>query len=455
MWHRRVTTIYLAALLVLAALAGIGYFLPQAELRVQQSSAAILHSIDRQYTLLELTALLAQLLVYSSDAEQQNQLRNELRQELNRMTEKHAMIRDATPHVVMPVELDRQMRAYLDQAWKLIDLSASELALDHPIVSFMSSQATGSLAQHLEAFALNYQQRDEDGIQRLRFLQFSVLMSMLAALALIGLFVFRPLVRRVRLEQEERLRAERLAVIGAMAAKFAHEIRNPLGSIRLNFDSVRDELDGRHGLPRTLPSLFGSIDAELQRVQRISDGYLQFGRLPKTNLAPLSLNDWLTRRLGFCAAELAQRGVRLQTELTPNLPPVMADANTLWQAALNIIRNAIEAMPDGGTLTVRTATARAHARLDISDTGHGMTEDEQREVFKPFVSLKTNGTGLGLSLAQQIVIEHCGRIECHSRPGEGATFSMYLPLAISTNNQPSSAIVTDHSAAASRKEPPT
>jgi signal transduction histidine kinase len=417
------TVTYLGALAVLAALATVAFFLPQAELKTQQSSAAVLNLIDRQYTLLERTALLAENLVNAPDAGQRERFREELRREVQRMEETESQLQRGDRRVELPAELDRQVRDYVARARSLADLPEPQLAAANPL----SAQALGGLAQDLEAVAQKYQQRDEAGVRQLRGLQVSLLTATITTLILMGLFVFRPMVRRVRQEHEERVRAERLAVIGTMAAKFAHEIRNPLGSIRLNLDSVRDELAGNNGT--LVPGLLHSIDSEVRRIHRISDGYLQFARLPKGVRLSLSVNEWLPQQLRFCAAEFDQRRIWLCTQFESGLPPVLADAGQLWQAILNIVRNAWEAMPDGGTLTVRTARSRAQVRLEITDTGHGMTEEQCRAAFQPFFSAKEGGTGLGLALTQQIIVEHGGQITCASQPGAGTTFTIRLPLA--------------------------
>jgi signal transduction histidine kinase len=122
-------------------------------------------------------------------------------------------------------------------------------------------------------------------------------------------------------------------------------------------------------------------------------------------------------------------GVTVTTKFEPSLPNISADEEQLWQAILNLVRNAIEAMPKGGTLTVSTARDGDHVVLRISDTGNGIAEAERSHIFKPFFSTKSGGTGLGLPLTQQIIIEHDGGIECESDPDTGTTFIIRLPLA--------------------------
>jgi PAS domain S-box-containing protein len=243
--------------------------------------------------------------------------------------------------------------------------------------------------------------------------------------------ILRDITGRKRLE-EEKLQAERLAIIGAMSARLAHEIRNPLSSIILNIDLVGDEIEA---LGKNHPSaadearaLLKSIGSEVRRIQRVTEDYLQFARLPRLQREPVNLEALLTQGLSFLDSLLAASGVEVRTRFEPRLPPVAVDESQFWQAILNLVRNAIEAMPAGGTLIIETAWRGDEVEVSVTDTGHGMTEEQRRQLFKPFFSTKSGGTGLGLPLTQQIIFEHGGSIECRSAPGVGTTFVIRLPL---------------------------
>ncbi len=161
---------------------------------------------------------------------------------------------------------------------------------------------------------------------------------------------------RKRLEVAK-LQAERLAVIGKMAAQVAHEVRNPLGSITLNLDLITKELgwlaDGDGHSPDEGRVLVAEMRAEVCRIGRVIEDYLQFARLPKLQRQPVALNAFLEQKLAFLRTELEQANVKLSTHFDPALPTINADANQLWQAMLNLIRNSREAMPRGGELTIR------------------------------------------------------------------------------------------------------
>ena len=150
--------------------------------------------------------------------------------------------------------------------------------------------------------------------------------------------------------------------------------------------------------------------------------------MPKAHRLPVTLNDLVNRELSFMSPLFKTSQVQIRTEFESSLPPVNADADQLWQAILNLIRNALEAMPDGGTLTLRTMSTTDEVVLHLTDTGKGISEEDRLQIFRPFFTTKLVWTGLGLTLTQQIISEHGGRIECASVAGEGTTFSLALPL---------------------------
>jgi signal transduction histidine kinase len=235
---------------------------------------------------------------------------------------------------------------------------------------------------------------------------------------------------RKRLEIAK-LQAERLAVAGTMAAEVAHEVRNPLGSILLNLDLIHKEVDSlsdtsRHPAQEGL-LLVDEMRAEVHRIQQVIEAFLRFARLPKPRPQPVALNQLLDQKLAFMRSAFDQTRVRLHTDFDAALTTVNADAEQLWQALLNLIRNSLEAMPAGGELTVGTRTDGAQTLVRITDTGKGMTEEQLKRVFVPFSTTKAEGTGLGLTVVQQIINEHGGHVECESAPGRGSTFTIFLP----------------------------
>ena len=233
-------------------------------------------------------------------------------------------------------------------------------------------------------------------------------------------------------EREQRLiRSERLATVGRMAAQIAHEVRNPLSSIGLNAELLGDELADRGDEPR---KLIASIISEVDRLTEITETYLRFARLPRPKLERESLGAIVTSVIEMARGELAQDGVTLSVDVAAGLPEIAADEAQLRQALINLVRNAREAMsmsiPGGGKrleISVREQPAGQIA-VRVADSGSGIGDADISKIFDPFFSTKERGTGLGLALVHQIVVDHGGRIEVASPPGRGATFTLTFPV---------------------------
>jgi PAS domain S-box-containing protein len=243
--------------------------------------------------------------------------------------------------------------------------------------------------------------------------------------------VYRDISENKRL-QESKMQAERLALIGTMSAKLAHEIHNPLSSIVLNLDLIRDEVaEGHRGEEdshKEIQELAASIDSELQRIQAVVEDYLRFARLPRVRPQRVEFDELVRRHMDFLLPELAERHVRLELNLEAKGILVSLDEDQFWQAMLNLIRNSLEAMPDGGKLQIASRQNEESLECEISDTGVGMSATVQSKMFRPFFSTKRGGTGLGMSLTQQILHEHEAVLHCESNPGEGTRFVILIPL---------------------------
>ena len=220
-------------------------------------------------------------------------------------------------------------------------------------------------------------------------------------------------------------RAERLAVAGELAAGAAHEIRNPLTAIRSTIQYLHETLPADHPGRDDASGLLEEVD----RINEIVEGLLSFARPREAVFVPLDAAEVLRQSLGLVAGRARKQGLEVATEIAGAVP-LVGDESLLKQLFLNLLLNAIQAMPDGGTLTVRASAlpwARGRARgaapetggalIEIADTGPGIPEDVLDKVFDPFFTTKASGTGLGLSICYGIAERHRGEIELLSPAG--------------------------------------
>ena len=233
---------------------------------------------------------------------------------------------------------------------------------------------------------------------------------------------------RKKLEQQL-LHTERMATIGEMSAKVAHEIRNPLGSISLNAELLHDEINKRNGHnTNEAEGLIQSIMKEVDRLTEISDEYLRHARFPKLELKSAFINEILIELTRFLKKEISKRGIALKEDYATNLPEISLDENQIKQTLLNILKNSFEAMPEGGKLDISTRIKANIIELYISDSGSGITKRDIQKIFDPFYSTKVDGTGLGLALTQKVIEEHGGEIFCNSTIGVGTTMIINFPI---------------------------
>lgn len=239
----------------------------------------------------------------------------------------------------------------------------------------------------------------------------------------------RDLSDRQRLEGEL-ARWERLAAVGSMAAKVAHEIRNPLSAISLNVELIADELaalpeERRVEVVPLLNTILGGVD----RLNAITEEYLSFARLPPMEVRDTSLHEVFHKLELLTKRDLERRDIALRLEVEPDLPGVAGDGHQLGQVFLNLIRNSQDAMPDGGEIRIRATRLDGQIEIVLADTGIGIPEQSLAKIFDPFFTTKDAGTGLGLAYVQQVLLEHRARITCRSRVGEGTEFRILIPTA--------------------------
>jgi len=233
---------------------------------------------------------------------------------------------------------------------------------------------------------------------------------------------------------EEQLRQnEKLSALGLLAAEVAHEIRNPLTVIKMLYHSLN--LKFPPGDPRGKDSSI--ISEKIDQLNRFVERILHFARTTEPHLAPVHLNQLLDELGLLVRHKLKQQNTEIIHKFDPELPAIPGDAGQLEQAFLNLILNAAQAMPDGGTLTItsrgvrlpRSAPEATHVAVEFSDTGPGMGEVQRREAFTSLLrSTKAGGTGLGLAIVSRVIETHQGRVKIKSRAGHGTTVTVHLPV---------------------------
>ena len=231
---------------------------------------------------------------------------------------------------------------------------------------------------------------------------------------------------RFRLQKQLR-HADRLATIGQLAAGVAHELNEPLGNI-LGFAQLALK---EPALPEQVVRDLDKIVATSLHARQIINNLMLFSRQMPPRKARLGLNAVLEEGLGFLESRCTRRGIAVARRFSPDLPEITADASQLRQVFVNLVVNAIHAMPAGGTLEVSTRRADDRIVLSVEDDGIGMSQEVLRELFVPFFTTKdvNEGTGLGLPVVHGIVTAHNGAIHVDSAPGEGSRFDIELPIA--------------------------
>ena len=224
-------------------------------------------------------------------------------------------------------------------------------------------------------------------------------------------------------------RRKSLAAFAQLAAHVAHEVRNPLNAIMLNSELLEEEVQ-RCQCPGAGEAaiLVASIQKEAERLQHLTDEYLAFARPPRPAAGHHSLNAIVDDLTHLVREEASRRGITVVARMSRDCPCALFDPDQIKQAALNLVRNGVQAMTEGGQLTIETGVlADGRSTLSVGDTGPGVPDDTQCQIFEPFYTSKPTGTGLGLPLAMHIVRDHGGDIEFHNSAGGGARFTIILP----------------------------
>ncbi len=234
------------------------------------------------------------------------------------------------------------------------------------------------------------------------------------------------------LSQKERLiQSERVAAWRELARRLAHELKNPLFPLQLTVENL---LRAREQSPEQFDEVFreGSrtLLGEISNLKAIIGRFSEFSKMPQPQWQKVQINDVVRGVAQLFQAQLQAPGraaIACRLELDDQLESIAADPELLHRALSNLVLNAMDAMPNGGTLTLRTRAADGKVAIEVADTGSGLTREECERIFTPYYTSKQHGTGLGLAIVQSVVSDHGGRISVHSEPGTGTTFVIELP----------------------------
>lgn len=235
---------------------------------------------------------------------------------------------------------------------------------------------------------------------------------------------FNQMTQELKQSRDKLIQAERLATAGRMSASFAHEIRNPLSSMRMLSQMLMQNAELSIDQKQSLQYIL----EEIERIDNIVKGLMDFARPASLNLKRQSLEPTLRSVLSLMEANFAHHQIEISYDLAADIPDFQFDSDKIKQAFMNVVLNAIEAMPQGGRLSVSTFQKDDNVCIKVTDTGIGISAEDMEHLYEPFFTRKTKGTGLGLANVRRILEEHDGSVDIESTLGEGSTVSLHLPM---------------------------
>ena len=242
---------------------------------------------------------------------------------------------------------------------------------------------------------------------------------------------FNRMTRELLAQKERLVQSERVAAWREVARRLAHELKNPLFPLQLTVENL---MRAREQTPEEFDEVFrestATLLAEIANLKNIVTRFSEFSRMPQPKFQRVKLNDVVREAARLFQPQLTEPGrpaVQCRLELGEGMNAIAADPDLLHRALSNLILNAIDAMPNGGTLTLRTRQNRENVYVQVADNGAGLTAEQCEHLFTPYYTTKAGGTGLGLAIAQSVVSDHKGKISVQSEVGEGTTFTIELP----------------------------
>lgn len=265
-------------------------------------------------------------------------------------------------------------------------------------------------------------------VRALLFVLLTALVGILTAVLMNQIDEEREIIRRLKESREQLIHAEKLTSLGQLAASIAHEINNPLAGVLTYTRLLEKRLAGDTFRKEEALDHLSKIESEVSRCSRIIRNLLDFSRQTEPRFMPVDMNQVLEQVLAMIGHQAQMQKVEIVREFSPSLPRVMADFDQVQQVFTNLALNAIQAMPRGGRLIFRTSTASGWVRIDVKDTGSGISKENLLKLFTPFFTTKEKGKGVGLGLAvvRRIIERHEGEIKVQSEAGKGTTFIVHL-----------------------------
>ena len=305
---------------------------------------------------------------------------------------------------------------------KYIDINVSKVIVDGDIVSFIRKFRKSSQPTQEEFFEVDDPSRGHRSI--------SCIASRVADPKAM-LFLFRDMTIFNRFKEEFR-KNESLAQMTTMAAGVAHEIKNPLASISIYLQLMDKIMEKNGSMTREEAKKYlDVVSEEVDRINKIAVDFLFAVKPMKVNLAICNINDIVKKTVSVVSAELSQKGIALNLHLAVSLPKVLADCTLIQQSILNLINNAMQAMPEDKkdpAITVSTFMEDDMVKISVVDNGCGMTEEQMSKIFEPYYTTKSSGTGLGLTVLFKIMKQHEGDVTVHSTLGSGSEFTLQIPV---------------------------
>jgi nitrogen fixation/metabolism regulation signal transduction histidine kinase len=238
---------------------------------------------------------------------------------------------------------------------------------------------------------------------------------------------FNRMTQELVAQRERLVQAERVAAWRELARRLAHELKNPLFPLQITVENMQR---ARVQAPEQFDEVFcegtGTLLAELANLKQIIGRFSDFSKMPAPQKQTLDVNHLVADTMKFFEPQFAQAHIAAKSDLDPHLPAISADPEQMARVLRNLVLNAIDAMPQGGALLVKTAARNGGIRMEVSDTGQGLTPEECDRLFTPYYTTKTHGTGLGLAIVQSVISDHQGRIWVESQPGNGTAFRIDL-----------------------------